>query len=210
MSDISGLVVAPGRNSSSSGAPTMSQSPSASVSLNTWRNSPGPTSDFRQVDLPRPRVMIDAPCKSRNLTLLFSLCLGSAAPAADFHVSPSGNDTTGDGSAANPWKTLAHAAAATPSFNTIRLAAGTYRETAGSVIKANVSVIGAGPSATIVEHALVSPGSIFSSCSTSGSTVSRMDQSSMGTSQSQGFISSVSTMRTGRDKAESASREGAM
>ena len=97
----------------------------------------------------------------RNLTLLFSLCLGSSAPAADFHVSPSGNDTAGDGSAANPWKTLAHAAAATPGFNTIRLAAGTYRETAASVIKANVSVIGAGPSATFVEHAFVSPGFDF-------------------------------------------------
>src|SRR5947208_2312307 len=38
------LVFAPGRNSNSSGAPTISQSTSASVSLNTWRSCSGPTS----------------------------------------------------------------------------------------------------------------------------------------------------------------------
>src|SRR6059036_2213161 len=44
MREISGLVFEPDRDSSSSGAPTMSQSTSASVSLNTWRNWTGPGS----------------------------------------------------------------------------------------------------------------------------------------------------------------------
>jgi hypothetical protein len=58
MSDMSGLVFAPGRNSSSSGAPTMSQSTSASVSLNTCRNWLGPTSTDDEVKLLGPDVLV--------------------------------------------------------------------------------------------------------------------------------------------------------
>ena len=47
------------------------------------------------------------------LLCLATLCLAAhlqVAPAAEFHVSTGGNDTTGDGSPNAPWATVAHAA----------------------------------------------------------------------------------------------------
>ena len=50
----------------------------------------------------------------------------AAATTADYYVSPEGNDTSGDGSAANPWATIAHADAQVGPGSTVHVATGTY------------------------------------------------------------------------------------
>jgi len=67
-----------------------------------------------------------------SLLFLFSLLIISTtfSLGGDFYVATTGNDTTGNGSQMNPWRTIAHAiSAANPSSNdpaTIHVAAGTY------------------------------------------------------------------------------------
>ncbi|GEM_PF-3040437 len=39
----------------------------------------------------------------------FFITLSAVASAADFYVATTGDDTTGDGSANNPWSTIQHA-----------------------------------------------------------------------------------------------------
>ena len=50
----------------------------------------------------------------------------AAATTADYYVSPEGNDTSGDGSAANPWATIAHADTQVGPGSTVHVGAGTY------------------------------------------------------------------------------------
>lgn len=50
------------------------------------------------------------------------------ASATDWIVSPSGNDTTGDGSLEAPWKTIQKAANVAVAGDTVRIRGGTYRE----------------------------------------------------------------------------------
>src|SRR5439155_1356350 len=50
----------------------------------------------------------------------------AAATTADYYVSPEGNDTSGDGSAANPWASIAHADAQVGPGSTVHVATGTY------------------------------------------------------------------------------------
>ena len=45
---------------------------------------------------------------------------------ANFYISPTGNDTTGDGSVGNPWLTIAKGVTGSATDDTINLAAGTY------------------------------------------------------------------------------------
>ena len=66
------------------------------------------------------------------------LCIGSPAAFAaavgggTYYVSGSGDDSTGDGSEANPWRTITHAVAqAGGGAPTIFVGAGTYEEAAG-------------------------------------------------------------------------------
>ena len=62
--------------------------------------------------------------------LVFSFfALVQDASAATYYVSPTGNDTTGNGSLNNPWKTIQRAANAAVAGDTILIRAGTYRET---------------------------------------------------------------------------------
>ena len=70
----------------------------------------------------------------------------ATATAADYHVSPQGIDTAGRGSASAPWKTLAFAVRQIePARNhTLRIAAGSYRETKAVRIPPGVNLIGAG------------------------------------------------------------------
>jgi uncharacterized protein (TIGR03437 family) len=58
---------------------------------------------------------------------LFLLAAPDARAQQTYHVSPSGNDSTGDGSAARPWATIANAVARVPdNGSTILVASGTY------------------------------------------------------------------------------------
>jgi hypothetical protein len=67
------------------------------------------------------------------------------ASAADYHVSPTGNDTNDGLRPQTAFRSLAAACRATPSGNhTIHMAAGEYEETASSVLPPGVSLIGAG------------------------------------------------------------------
>ncbi|HEU4391916.1 MAG TPA: DUF1565 domain-containing protein, partial [Blastocatellia bacterium] len=50
----------------------------------------------------------------------------STASAATFFVATNGNDTTGTGSQAAPWRTVAHAVASVPDGSTILVRPGTY------------------------------------------------------------------------------------
>lgn len=76
-------------------------------------------------------------------------------PGAVSFVSPSGDDTSGDGSAARPYKTLAHATSrVTTAGSTIHLAAGTYVETAPSTLAPRVCLEGEGAS-TILQSTVV-------------------------------------------------------
>lgn len=73
--------------------------------------------------------------------LLFTIL--SPAWATTFYVAPNGNDSTGDGSSSRPWKTLGRACSqVTTSGNTIFVNAGTYTETAQSILAVGVNIEG--------------------------------------------------------------------
>jgi hypothetical protein len=69
-----------------------------------------------------------------------------------YYVSPSGHDTTGDGSYHRPWKTLYKATSTVSTAGTlIHLAAGTYLETQVCTLAVGVSVEGEGSDVTILQ-----------------------------------------------------------
>jgi hypothetical protein len=80
---------------------------------------------------------------------------GEKLYATTYYVSPSGNDATGNGSQASPWKTLSKA---TSSVNTvgdiIHLTSGTFTETQQSSLRTGVSLEGEGKDVTIVKSAI--------------------------------------------------------
>ena len=65
------------------------------------------------------------------LGLTALLCV-AGAQAATRYVSPSGSDTTGDGSLGNPWKTINYALGQMASGDTLYMRGGTYAERIGS------------------------------------------------------------------------------
>lgn len=74
----------------------------------------------------------------------------SSSFATVYYISPSGNDATGTGTAANPWKTLFKATTAvSASGDIIHVNAGTYVETTQCVLKQGVSIEGDGISSII-------------------------------------------------------------
>ncbi len=81
------------------------------------------------------------------LAVLLSLTAGSVL-AADYYVSTTGDDVSGDGSAGNPWKTIQHAVDNVVAGDIIHVAAGTYVEQVE--ITKNITVRGAGAT-TIVQ-----------------------------------------------------------
>ncbi|MFD0670785.1 fibronectin type III domain-containing protein [Cohnella sp. GCM10027633] len=98
--------------------------------------------------------------------LLFTvLSLGSfvstAHAASNYYVSPSGNNATGNGTQANPWKTVAYAASqvAGGQGHTIVMTAGTFVETAAIQLAPGVNLTGAGVSQTTLSAgAIPNPG----------------------------------------------------
>ena len=59
--------------------------------------------------------------------------LGAVSAWADYHVATTGDDTGGDGSPGNPWKTITHALGKVVAGDTIIVAPGTYLEWTGAV-----------------------------------------------------------------------------
>ncbi len=83
----------------------------------------------------------------KKLLPLLCLLLGSPILAAvDYHVSPSGDDVSGDGSAAAPWRSITRAMTATLSGDRILVGAGTYGAFTGEgfpiVVRDGVSLLG--------------------------------------------------------------------
>ncbi|HQW92825.1 MAG TPA: right-handed parallel beta-helix repeat-containing protein [Ferruginibacter sp.] len=67
-----------------------------------------------------------------------------------FYIDPLGNDTTGDGSFANPWKTLSHATqTVTTSGDTIHVNPGTYLETVQCFLSEGVNLEGEGDTSVL-------------------------------------------------------------
>ncbi|MBN1207271.1 MAG: right-handed parallel beta-helix repeat-containing protein [Myxococcaceae bacterium] len=67
------------------------------------------------------------------------------------HVSTSGNDSTGDGSPSNPWRTLKYAATRATWGDTLALSAGVFVELGPIDIPPGVNVIGMGKDQTIIK-----------------------------------------------------------
>ena len=86
------------------------------------------------------------------LLLAFALAFASMPSAADYYVSTTGNDTTGDGSSGNPWATIQFAINRVSAGDTIHIAVGNYTEN----IEANKSVnlLGAGANNTTISAQL--------------------------------------------------------
>ncbi|MBL0181181.1 MAG: hypothetical protein IPP96_02370 [Chitinophagaceae bacterium] len=83
--------------------------------------------------------------------LAMSLFLCSITQAATYYISPTGNDATGTGTLANPWKTLFKATSTvTTSGNIIHVLAGTYTETQQSDLAVGVSIEGDDFNTTII------------------------------------------------------------
>jgi hypothetical protein len=93
------------------------------------------------------------PGKTRSVILFFLLSLfSSVSLAATYYISPTGNDITGNGTSANPWRTLRKATqTVTSSGNIIYVNAGTYIETQTSFLAVGVSIDGAGTANTIIK-----------------------------------------------------------
>lgn len=60
--------------------------------------------------------------------LILVLLLATSAFGADYYISPTGNNTTGDGTSGNPWQTFAKGYGAMSACDTLILKAGTYTE----------------------------------------------------------------------------------
>ncbi len=83
------------------------------------------------------------------------LCMAVGAQAATWYVSTSGDDVTGNGSQANPYKTINKAIQAASAGDEIIIAAGTYPETSQTWVDIellkSLKLVGAGSGQTIVE-----------------------------------------------------------
>lgn len=88
---------------------------------------------------------------TRHCGVLLMLCsLSFPAFSQTIYVSPSGNDATGDGSAANPYQTITQGIAMAAPGNTIQLGSGTYNELV--VIDKSVTIDGVSASQATVAY----------------------------------------------------------
>jgi hypothetical protein len=84
-----------------------------------------------------------------------SVSLSGASIPSQVYVTTSGNDATGDGSQASPYKTLSFAfntiQAVSCGASTVHLGAGTFTDTDLSVTNDDITIIGAGVNSTILD-----------------------------------------------------------
>lgn len=90
-----------------------------------------------------------------------------------FYVALTGNDSTGVGSAASPWRTVQKAASVVTN-GTINVAAGTYVETSTINLKDGVSLVGAGQVSTVIQAATAFSPLVLLSNTTQAQTISDM------------------------------------
>ncbi|MBA4053901.1 MAG: hypothetical protein C0490_04240, partial [Marivirga sp.] len=92
--------------------------------------------------------------RSLILSILFVVSFQFGV-AADFYVSTSGNDATGNGSQTSPWRTLKFAVTkvAANQGHVIRLSAGTFVESGAFNVPTGVSIEGSGMDVTIIKAA---------------------------------------------------------
>ena len=82
--------------------------------------------------------------------LIFLFCFAQSAHAITYYISTTGNDATGNGTIANPWKTLNKATTTvTGTGNIIHVNAGTYIETQQSNLAVGVSIEGDNKTTTV-------------------------------------------------------------
>jgi hypothetical protein len=87
------------------------------------------------------------------ICLCVTLFLVQHSIAGTYYVSTTGNDASGNGSSASPWKTLLHAVSLVPAGlgNTIQLGAGTFVENGLIAVPLGVNIAGAGMTLTILK-----------------------------------------------------------
>ena len=86
-------------------------------------------------------------------------------PLKTYYISPSGSDSTGNGSSIKPWKSLAYACSSvTTSGSLIHVKAGNYTETAQCNLAVGVSIEGEGPVNSIIKSHVT--GSVYSNAFT--------------------------------------------
>ncbi len=91
------------------------------------------------------------PATKRLITVFLFILFSVSAAAATYYIDPNGNDVTGNGSLANPWKTLRKATlTVTGAGNIIHVNAGTYYETQECYLAVGVNLEGAGSTVTII------------------------------------------------------------
>jgi PKD domain/Secretion system C-terminal sorting domain len=96
------------------------------------------------------------------ILFFLALCISTISQAATYYISPTGNDATGNGTAANPWRTLAKATSTvTAAGNIIHVTAGTYTETQQLNLAVGVSIEGEGAATTIINSTVTGQWSLF-------------------------------------------------
>lgn len=93
--------------------------------------------------------------KGISVSIVFLCLIFNLSHATTYHVSINGNDISGDGSAAKPWRTLRHAVSKVGANqgHIIKLSAGTFVENGPVTVPSGVSIEGAGREATIIRSA---------------------------------------------------------
>jgi hypothetical protein len=100
------------------------------------------------------------PCILTLLILIF--CFAQSAHAITYYISTTGNDATGNGTIANPWKTLNKATTTvTGTGNIIHVNAGIYIEPLQSNLAVGVSIEGDGYATTIINSTQTGTWSVF-------------------------------------------------
>jgi hypothetical protein len=96
------------------------------------------------------------------LVLAFLFCSALNSFAITYYISPTGNDLTGNGTIANPWKTLYKATSTvTAAGNIIHVNEGTYTETQQCNLAIGVSIEGDGMVSTIIRSNVTGQWSTF-------------------------------------------------
>jgi len=89
----------------------------------------------------------------RKVLLLLFVIFSSSLSASIYYIDPSGNDITGSGSAANPWRSLYKACNSVKTAgDIIHVNAGIYIETLACNLSINVSIEGEGTNSVIISH----------------------------------------------------------
>lgn len=122
--------------------------PSSAIFLNTSADSQNFSSLIQGTYVFRLEVTDDDGAKNHDDIQVVVLPVSSYD--FTYYISPTGNDSTGTGSQANPWRTLYKATSTINTANTlIRLSAGTFVETQTSLLPVGVSLQGEGNSTVI-------------------------------------------------------------